>query len=165
MLMLRIYLLMGLLIHKAVWELLKRQKRGHANDNAPPARPPLLTGPGIPIRFIKAVKILILVGVVVQTFLPQILPISSEPSILRVVGVFVYTTGLLVAIGGRLQLGQSWSDIEAARVLSAQAVVAKGPYRYVRHPIYVGDLLLLLGLELCLNSWLVLGVLMLAPPV
>ena len=35
-------------------------------------------------------------------------------------------------------------------------------YRYVRHPIYGGDLLLLLGLELALNSWLVVLVPMLA---
>lgn len=166
MLFLRIYLFLGLVVHKAVWELLKRQQPGQARDNTrPPAPAPLATGRKIPVQFIKAVKIVILLGVVIQTFSPQILPISSDPSILRVVGVFVYTTGLLVAISGRLQLGQSWSDIETARVLSAQAVVAKGLYRYVRHPIYVGDLLLLLGLELSLNSWLVVGVLLLAPPV
>ncbi len=44
-----------------------------------------------------------------------------------------------------------------------QAVVSNGPYRLIRHPIYVGDLMLLFGLELALNSWLVLGVLLLAP--
>jgi protein-S-isoprenylcysteine O-methyltransferase Ste14 len=42
------------------------------------------------------------------------------------------------------------------------ALVAAGIYRYVRHPIYLGDLLLVLGLELALNSWLVLGALLLA---
>jgi protein-S-isoprenylcysteine O-methyltransferase Ste14 len=36
-------------------------------------------------------------------------------------------------------------------------------YRYIRHPIYVGDLLLLAGLELSLNSWLVAGVIVMAP--
>jgi protein-S-isoprenylcysteine O-methyltransferase Ste14 len=49
--------------------------------------------------------------------------------------------------------------------LPSQGVVASGVYAYVRHPIYVGDLLLLLGLELALNSWLVAGVLILAPVV
>jgi len=32
----------------------------------------------------------------------------------------------------------------------------------VRHPIYTGDLLLLLGLELALNSWAVIGVVAMA---
>jgi protein-S-isoprenylcysteine O-methyltransferase Ste14 len=41
-------------------------------------------------------------------------------------------------------------------------LVAHGIYRWVRHPIYAGDLLLLLGLELALNSWAALGVLPLA---
>jgi protein-S-isoprenylcysteine O-methyltransferase Ste14 len=44
-------------------------------------------------------------------------------------------------------------------------VVSKGLYRFIRHPIYVGDLLLLIGLELSLNSWLVLGVILLLPVV
>jgi len=33
----------------------------------------------------------------------------------------------------------------------------------IRHPIYVGDLLLLIGLELALNSWLVLPAIILVP--
>jgi protein-S-isoprenylcysteine O-methyltransferase Ste14 len=44
-------------------------------------------------------------------------------------------------------------------------VVAYGVFRYIRHPIYVGDLLLLLGLELSLNSWLVLAVVCMIPGV
>ena len=36
--------------------------------------------------------------------------------------------------------------------------MSNGIYGIVRHPIYTGDVLLLLGLELALNSWLVLGV-------
>ena len=42
-------------------------------------------------------------------------------------------------------------------------MVSRGVYAYIRHPIYSGDLLLLLGLELALNSWLVLGAAALIP--
>jgi protein-S-isoprenylcysteine O-methyltransferase Ste14 len=49
--------------------------------------------------------------------------------------------------------------VEEAQVLPEQQVVSSGIYGYIRHPIYTGDLLLLAGLELALNSWLVLGVL------
>jgi protein-S-isoprenylcysteine O-methyltransferase Ste14 len=65
----------------------------------------------------------------------------------------------------RLQLGSNWSDIETAKVLRDQAVVAIGVYRYIRHPIYVGDLLLLIGLQLSLNSWLVIAALLISPVV
>jgi protein-S-isoprenylcysteine O-methyltransferase Ste14 len=77
---------------------------------------------------------------------------------LRIIGVIIYLIGLSMAILGRFQLGQNWIDLEDYRVLAGQSLVTHGIYRYVRHPIYTGDLLLLLGLELALNSWLVLGV-------
>jgi protein-S-isoprenylcysteine O-methyltransferase Ste14 len=68
-------------------------------------------------------------------------------------------------MAARWQLGSNWSDIESARVMPEHAVVSRGIYRYVRHPIYAGDVVMLIGLELALNSWLVLGALALAPVV
>lgn len=143
--------------HKVVWEVLKRrQKRADA------AGRPVNSGP---LSMVKSVKIAILLGIAAQTLMTEILPIAEDPAMLRFVGVVLYTTGLAVAIVSRIQLGANWSDIEAAQVLRNQAVVAKGIYRFIRHPIYVADLFLLLGLELSLNSWLVTGVLLMAPVV
>lgn len=152
MLILQIYLFLGLVLHKIVWEVLRnRTSRG-------PSKPG--SGRLIPI---KAVKIGILTGILVQVWLPDLLPISTDPFLLRFVGTMVYTTGLLTALAARFQLGENWSNIEEGRILQGQHVVATGIYAYVRHPIYIGDLLLLLGLELALNSWLVVGVLAMAP--
>jgi len=157
MIFLRFYLLAGLIAHKALWEALKRRS---ANDRAikRERRP-------VRIKLVKGVKIAILFGVVAQTMAPDILPITSSPFSLRVIGVLIYTAGLIIAMLGRVQLGSNWSDIEAARALPNHAVVSHGLYRYIRHPIYVGDLLLLAGLELSLNSWLALAVGLLAPVV
>jgi len=154
MLMLQIYLFAGLVLHKVVWELL-RTKQGEKPDES------RSNGLG----FVKAVKIGILVGIMVQIFLPDILPIATNSTVIRIAGVIVYTIGLATAIAARFQLGENWANIETGQILRNQNVVANGIYRYVRHPIYVGDLLLLLGLQLALNSWLVLGVLVLAPVV
>ena len=163
MLILKIYLLAGLVVHKAVWEFMKRQRPVDPSVNQSSshdkARPRLLT----PV--IKATKIAILIGIAVQTVLPDLLPISSSPFTLRIAGVLIYSVGLWIAIRSRKELGANWSDIETGRVSDRHQIVSKGPYRFIRHPIYVGDLLLLLGLELALNSWLVLGVLLLAPVV
>lgn len=157
MLALRLYLLLGLILHKIVWEVLKRRPTQPVSKSAAPRSYKLV--------FVKGVKVLILLGIAAQTLLPDILPISSQPLATRIIGAGIYTIGLLVAILGRIQLGDNWADIERAQVLSHQAVVLNGMYAYIRHPIYVGDLLLLVGLELSLNSWLVLGVLFLAPVV
>jgi protein-S-isoprenylcysteine O-methyltransferase Ste14 len=160
MLLLRIYLLAGLLAHKAVWEILKRRQANPAGNKTKST-----ASRSLPVQAVKAIKIAILIGIAVQTFLPDVLPISREPLVLRIAGTLIYTAGLLIAIRGRTQLGGNWSDIEASRILSQHAIVSEGPYRFIRHPIYVGDLLLIFGLELALNSWLVVGVLFLAPVV
>lgn len=155
MFLLRVYLLAGLIAHKAIWELLKRRS---GTEQQP--------GRGMALKLVKAFKVAILLGIVAQTLLPRdVVPIAADALLLRVIGAVSYTVGLLVAILGRLQLGDNWSDIETAQVKGDHAVVSSGLYRYIRHPIYVGDLMLLLGLELCLNSWLVLGVAALVPVV
>lgn len=156
MILLRLYLLAGLIAHKAVWEILKRRKAPSAEKPAPKPQP-------LTVQLVKTVKVGILLGIVAQTMLPEILPISPEPFSLRVAGIAIYTAGLLIAVIARFQLDNNWSDIETAQVLSHQQVVSNGIYGYVRHPIYVGDILLLYGLELSLNSWLVLGVALMTP--
>lgn len=153
MLFLQIYLFLGLVVHKAIWEVLR--KRGGA-----PAE-----GSSGSLTIVKAVKVAILVGILVQIWLPDIFPISAEPFAIRFAGTVLYTLGLGVAIAGRMQLGNNWSNIESGRVLETQNVVDRGLYGYIRHPIYTGDLMLLVGLELALNSWLVLGALALCPVV
>ncbi len=155
MIWLRFYILAGLIIHKLLWEVLKRKQVGPI---APPRQSRSVLGFAV-----RAVKISILLGILVQTMLPDLLPIAREASAVRIAGVIIFTTGLLVAIVSRIHLGANWSDIEKAKVLSEQAVVARGLYRLIRHPIYVGDLLLLIGLELSLNSWLVILVVLMAP--
>ncbi len=155
MTLLRIYLLTGLVAHKLVWELLKR--------SAATATPGMGSRPSLFLGLVKAVKIGILIAIIVQTLSPEILPISAEPFAIRLMGVIIFTLGLLIAVLSRIHLGNNWSDIEAGQVLRKQTVVKRGVYAYVRHPIYVGDLLLLVGLELSLNSWLVLAVALLAP--
>jgi len=150
----RLYLLAGLVAHKLLWEILKRR--------LPPAAAraePVVAR----VAFLKGVKLVILLGVVAQTMLPDLLPITQRPGGVRVVGGVIYTTGLALAMLARLQLGTNWSDIETPHLQRAHTVVARGVYAYIRHPIYCGDLLLLLGLELALNSWLVLGVAAMAP--
>lgn len=152
MLILQIYLFLGLILHKVVWEVLRMNGREKPVETA-----------SLSVTAVKALKVAILLGILVQIWLPDIFPISTEPYLLRAGGAAIYTLGLLTAIAARFQLGDNWANIETGQVLSQQAVVSQGIYSYVRHPIYVGDLLLLLGLELALNSWLVLGVFALAP--
>jgi protein-S-isoprenylcysteine O-methyltransferase Ste14 len=157
MIFFRLYLLAGLILHKAVWIAMKHRGQTGA----------AITGKTYPpqVRLARLVKLAILLLIAVQVFLADILPILDEPLVLRIVGGMLYTLGLATAVLGRVQLGDSWSDIEVGDVAVDKQVVSGGVYRYLRHPIYVGDLLLLLGLELGLNSWLVCVAAAIVPPV
>ena len=148
---LRVGLLFGLVLHKLVWELLKRRDPGLSGPSGPAAPPAK--------RLLKGIKALLLVCLAIQTLFLDLFPIAERPAALRVVGTSLYVVGLSIAVAGRVQLGPNWVDLEDARIRPGQSLVAHGLYRYVRHPIYAGDLLLLIGLELALNSWLVLGAL------
>ena len=150
---LKAYLLLGLALHKFVWEWLKSKQ-----DAAPRGGP----ASGFQTAA-KAAKLLILLALVVQAFLPDILPILREASALRFAGAAIFTAGLATAVHARLKLGPWWADIETGGVRPNHQVVGAGVYRWIRHPIYVGDLMLLAGYELALNSWAVAGVVVLVP--
>ena len=146
---LRLAMLLGLVAHKGLWEVLKHR------DGAPRAAP---WAPSPSVRLVKRAKMAALAFLVAQTLCLDILPIAREPGTLRAVGVGIFVMGLATAMSARVQLGRHWVDLEDVQALPTQSVVEHGIYRYIRHPIYTGDLLLLVGLELGLNSWLVLGV-------
>lgn len=150
--LLRIFLVLGLGLHKLVWEVLKR--RGDS-----PTKPTQKSETTLLTRLVKLFKVAVLAGIVLQTlFLPDFPPITGDPVPLRLFGAIIYVAGLATAIAGRLQLGKNWANLEDYQVMSNQSLVTRGVYGYVRHPIYAGDMLLLLGLELALNSWLFLGI-------
>jgi len=142
--LLRLFLLSGLLLHKAIWEVLGRRDR--------------VEKPTPAVLLVKSAKLAVLIGLCLQTVTPAVLPILPEPAALRWPGGLLFAAGLALAIVARFQLGRQWSDIETASVRADHAIVEYGVYRFIRHPIYAGDLLLIAGLELALNCWLVLAI-------
>ncbi len=153
---LRWVLLLGLVFHKAVWEALARTSRPQ-QQITPPKAP--AQAPSPLKRLVKLGKMGFLAFLVLQALFGRVFPISSEPTALQPIGLVIHLLGLTTAVAGRAALGRNWANLEDYQVLSRQAVVSTGIYRFIRHPIYTGDALLLVGLQLALNSWLVLAML------
>lgn len=141
----RIALFIGLVSHKVVWEVLKLK---HS--------PSPVTEQNLARKTIKSAKKMLLVFLLVQSLFLDVAPFHTPSGRLQLVGILLFWSGLLMSVVGRIQLGSNWTDLEEARVLNSHELVTKGIYKYIRHPIYFGDLMLLVGLQVALNSWLVL---------
>jgi protein-S-isoprenylcysteine O-methyltransferase Ste14 len=74
--------------------------------------------------------------------------------VLGVIGIFVCVLGFAIAVWARLHLGRNWGVPMSLR--QGHELVTTGPYKFVRHPIYTGILLAMLGSSLVSEiMWLV----------
>jgi protein-S-isoprenylcysteine O-methyltransferase Ste14 len=74
--------------------------------------------------------------------------------ILQVVGVILLLSGLGLAVWARVFLGRNWGMPMTQK--NEPELVTSGPYHYIRHPIYSGILLAMLGTSLATNIyWLI----------
>ena len=70
---------------------------------------------------------------------------------IREVGVLITWIGVAIAIWARRHIGSNWSGLVTLK--QDHHLVCTGPYRWVRHPIYTGLLLAVLGTALVLGEW------------
>ncbi len=66
-------------------------------------------------------------------------------------GLLLIVAGVLFACWARYILGSNWSS--EVQLKQDHELIERGPYRYVRHPIYSGLLLALLGTVVLLGEW------------
>jgi protein-S-isoprenylcysteine O-methyltransferase Ste14 len=78
----------------------------------------------------------------------RFLPLAKWPFWL---GLFLTAGGLLFTVWARLHLGRNWSG--TVTIKDGHELVTSGPYALVRHPIYTGLLLAMLGSALALGDW------------
>lgn len=88
--------------------------------------------------------------------------IAGPTRILQVVGFSIFAFGLFLLIYSGVHLRRASRrkpDTEG------EALATEGPYRIVRHPYYLGDIILIMGLALGLRSvWGLIGTVFLLVP-
>jgi protein-S-isoprenylcysteine O-methyltransferase Ste14 len=77
-------------------------------------------------------------------FLPQTRMVAS-------IGLLLLVAGVWFACWARHILGSNWSS--EVQLKEDHELIERGPYRYVRHPIYTGILLALLGTVVLEGEW------------
>lgn len=73
---------------------------------------------------------------------------------LRGIGLVLFLAGLGLAVWARLYIGRNWGTPMSQK--DDPELVTSGPYRWIRHPIYSGIILAMIGTAVALSPlWLV----------
>ncbi len=75
---------------------------------------------------------------------------STMPTYVSAVGDLLVALGLLVVF---LVFKENTYSSAIIEVGSEQKIITTGPYALVRHPMYIGAIVMLLGIPLALGSW------------
>ena len=75
---------------------------------------------------------------------------SSVPPLLSVLGDVLVATGLGIAM---LVIAQNSYAAATVTVEAGQTVASHGLYKVVRHPMYVGNVIMMIGIPLALGSY------------
>jgi protein-S-isoprenylcysteine O-methyltransferase Ste14 len=83
-------------------------------------------------------------------------PTITKDPWLEAIGLVMFVSGLAIAIWARRSLGRNWGSPMSEKV--DPELVTTGPYRRVRHPIYSGILLALVGTAVAISWYLLVAV-------
>jgi protein-S-isoprenylcysteine O-methyltransferase Ste14 len=91
------------------------------------------------------IRILLIIIIVVLLQISSSWKIFAYQSDLGVqaVGLVLCVAGIAFAIWARIHLGKNWSGTPSMK--EGHELITSGPYRFVRHPIYTGMLVALVG--------------------
>ncbi|HLA08423.1 MAG TPA: isoprenylcysteine carboxylmethyltransferase family protein [Anaerolineales bacterium] len=97
------------------------------------------------------------------------LPLSLSDAItatLRVIGLTIYLAGLFLTLWARWALGRMYgvSTGSSAPLQAGHQLIQRGPYAIIRHPMYLGYWLVMLGVLLTYRTWTSLALLAMTVP-
>jgi len=81
---------------------------------------------------------------------------SRNHSFLQIIGLGLFVVGTVLVLWARQTLGRMWglSTSREVKLLPQHQLVKSGPYRLIRHPMYSGWWLALIGAVLIYRTWI-----------
>ena len=118
--------------------------RARKNQRTEPIGTRLLTLAGMILAFAILFGTRLRSDLLAKRFVPD------APAV-RDLGILLLWAGIAFAIWARYHIGEYWSARVAIK--ADHKVIDSGPYAYIRHPIYTGILLALIGTGLAAGRW------------
>jgi protein-S-isoprenylcysteine O-methyltransferase Ste14 len=106
---------------------------------------------GSKLVVIMTVNISIFLGFLAATAVPGLF-VGAHWRTIYALGIAVWLAGIALRLYSIRILGRFFTFNIA--ISSTQRVIEQGPYRWLRHPSYLGGLLALLGFGMTLTNWL-----------
>jgi protein-S-isoprenylcysteine O-methyltransferase Ste14 len=103
------------------------------------------------------VAVVLLLMVAMRLAVPFSPDITGRPELMRSLGHIVLFSGLLVAVFGAGSFWRHGTTADPMRPQRASALVDSGVFRWTRNPMYLGFVLVLLGVALRFDAWLALA--------
>jgi len=152
-----VYLAVGFLLFNLVFGYLNHRFQGQE-------KPVTRKDPSFAI--LVSIRFILILGWSVFFFLAEgykyklfekVIESQSVLTALKIGGLVLFTLGGLLILWGRASLGEWFSTKPVVK--KGHRLIQAGPYRLMRHPIYVGIILALWGLTLALDSLVTLLIL------
>lgn len=108
----------------------------------------------VPSRLTHVIPLLIAVWLLASSRVPIAMlntPIASRSIALFACGAILTAAGIAFSVWARVHLAGNWSG--SVTLKQDHTLVRDGPYRYVRHPIYTGLLMALIGSAIARDEW------------
>lgn len=83
---------------------------------------------------------------------------------IKVLGLLCFLSGTSLSMLAKKTLGENWTTGWEYQVKKEHELITTGPFKFIRHPIYLGILLMSLGFELALSNRLFFLVLAIFTP-
>lgn len=101
------------------------------------------------------------IGVILISFAVELrFPMAKETA--KALGIFIIATGMSLVVWSAFHLKEAFRGEVQPKL---NYLIQEGPYRFVRHPVYLGITTALIGVAVSLRSWLgVIGVFVLFLP-